>query len=115
MRHCCRALRQRRLSDIARKSHAEIAVVQLVNETRVQVRRDALLRLPQVEAVTGLKKSTIYLLMKRKEFVPCVQLTARCVAWPESRVLQWVQDRIASTDAAPAQPDLLNNDTRRGA
>ena len=72
--------------------------MQLVNETRPQVRRDRLLRLPEVEAATGLKKSTIYLLMKRREFVPCVQVTARCVAWPESRVLQWVQDRIAAAD-----------------
>ncbi len=81
--------------------------MQLVNETRPQVRRDRLLRLPEVETATGLKKSTIYLLMKRKEFVPCVQVTARCVAWPESRVLQWVQDRIASSDVVPAQADLL--------
>jgi len=68
----------------------------IANETRPQVRRDRLLRLPDVEAATGLKKSTIYLLMKRGEFPRCVQLTARCVAWPESRVLQFVQDRIAS-------------------
>lgn len=72
----------------------------IVSEVRPQVHRDRLLRLPDVEAATGLKKSTIYLLMKRGEFVPCVQVTARCVAWPESRVLQWVQDRIAA--AAPA-------------
>jgi prophage regulatory protein len=73
--------------------------VQLATETKPQVRRDRLLRLPDVEAATGLKKSTIYLLMKRKAFVPCVQVTARCVAWPESRVLQWVQDRIAAADS----------------
>lgn len=72
--------------------------MQLVHEARPQVRRDRLLRLPEVETATGLKKSTIYLLMKRKEFVPCVQVTARCVAWPESRVLQWVQDRIMAAD-----------------
>ena len=74
----------------------------LVTENRPQVRRDRLLRLPEVEAATGLKKSTIYLLMKRKEFVPCVQVTSRCVAWPESRVLQWVQDRIAAADKSGA-------------
>lgn len=70
----------------------------LVAETRPQVRRDRFLRLPEVETATGLKKSTIYLLMKRGAFVPCVQITSRCVAWPESRVLQWVQDRIAAAD-----------------
>ena len=70
----------------------------LVAETRPQVRRDRLLRLPEVEAVTGLKKSSLYALMKRKKFVSCVYVSARCVAWPESRVLQWVQDRITSAD-----------------
>ena len=72
--------------------------VQLVSETRQQVRRDRLLRLPEVETATGLKKSSLYAMMKRKEFVSCVHVSPRCVAWPESRVLQWVQDRIASAD-----------------
>lgn len=73
--------------------------MQLVSETRPQVKRDRLLRLPEVEAITGLKKSTIYLLMKRGEFPRCVQVTPRCVAWPESAVLQFVQDRIATAGA----------------
>lgn len=74
----------------------------LANETRPQVRRDRLLRLPETELASGLKKSTIYLLMKRGEFPRCVQVTARCVAWPESAVLQWVQDRIAASQSATA-------------
>lgn len=81
--------------------------MQLVHESRPAVRRDRLLRLPEVEAVTSLKKSTIYLLMKRKEFVPCVKVTGRCVAWPESKILQWVQDRIAAADKqSSGAPDL---------
>jgi prophage regulatory protein len=83
-------------------------VVQLVSETTPQVRRDRLLRLADVEGLTGLKKSTIYLLMKRGQFPRCVQVTARCVAWPESRVLQFVQDRIAAANVAPAQRDLVD-------
>lgn len=76
----------------------------LVSETRPQVKRDRLLRLPECESMSGLKKSTIYLLMKRGEFPRCVQVTPRCVAWPESAVLQWVQDRIAGAQTmAPAQ------------
>jgi prophage regulatory protein len=68
----------------------------LVTETRPQIKRDRLLRLPEVEAATGLKKSTLYLLMKRGEFPRCVQVTpGRTVAWAESSVLQWIQDRIA--------------------
>lgn len=72
----------------------------LATETRPQIMRDRLLRLPDVEAATGLRKSSIYLLMKRGEFPRCVQLTARCVAWPESKVLQFVQDRISAAEAA---------------
>ncbi len=82
--------------------------MQLANETRPQVRRDRLLRLPETEQATGLKKSTIYLLMKRGEFPRCVQVTARCVAWPESRVLQWVQDRISQAEQAAPAPDLAS-------
>jgi prophage regulatory protein len=78
--------------------------VQLVSENRPQVKRDRLLRLPDVEAATGLKKTTIYVLMKRSEFPRCVQVTPRCVAWAESAVLQWVQDRIAAAAAAGAAP-----------
>jgi prophage regulatory protein len=70
----------------------------LATETKPQIRRDKLVRLPEVEALTGLKKSTLYLLMRRGQFVPSVRVTERCVAWPESKVLQWVQDRIAASD-----------------
>lgn len=77
--------------------------MQLVSETRPQVQRDRLVRLPQCEALTGLRKSTIYLLMKRGDFPRCVKVTPRCVAWPESAVLQWVQDRIAASSAEGVQ------------
>jgi len=70
----------------------------LVTETRPQVKRDRLLPMPDVEIITGVKKSTIYKLMKERQFPTPVQITARRVAWPESRVLQWVQERIAAAD-----------------
>jgi prophage regulatory protein len=89
-----------------RKSNAEVHSMQLVHESRPQVRKDRLLRLPEVEQASGLKKSTVYLLMKRGEFPRCVQVTPRCVAWPESAVLQWVQDRISQASAMPAQAQL---------
>ena len=61
---------------------------------RPVVPRDRLLRLPEVEALTGIKKSTIYLLMKQGKFPPSVAITRRMSAWPETKVLQWVQERI---------------------
>ncbi len=80
--------------------------MQLVSENRPQVKRDRLLRMPDVEAAIGLKRSMIYRLMRLGEFPRCVQVTPRCVAWPESAVLQWVQDRIAGSPppAAAALP-----------
>lgn len=74
----------------------------LVSETRPQVKRDRLLRMPEVEAVTGLKKSSLYSLQRRGAFPNPVRISARCTAWPESAVLQWVQARIAESEAASA-------------
>lgn len=65
---------------------------------RPQVKRDRLLPLPDVEALTATKKSTIYKLISEDRFPPPVRITARRVAWVESRVLQWVQERIAEAD-----------------
>lgn len=71
----------------------------LATETRPLVKRDKLLRLADVEALTGCKKSTLYNLMRAGKFVQPVRISARCTAWPESAVLQWVQDRIAASGA----------------
>ena len=68
--------------------------MQVVHQSRPVVPRDRLIRLPDVEGATGCKKSTIYELMKAGRFPKSVRLSARHVAWSESAVLQWVQDRI---------------------
>ena len=56
--------------------------------------RDRLLRLPDVSAIVGIRKSTIYILMRANKFPKCVRVTSKTVAWPESAVLAWVNDRI---------------------
>ena len=73
--------------------------VALVHSTKPVIPRDRLLRLPDVETATGCKKSTIYKLMKEGKFPPCVRITARMAAWPESALLAWVQARIAGAEA----------------
>ena len=55
--------------------------------------RDRLIRMPQVEATVGFKKSTLYGWIKEGKFPRPVQI-GRMSAWSESRVHQWVQDRI---------------------
>lgn len=54
---------------------------------------EKLLRLPEVESLSGLKKSSIYAGMKAGTFPRCIRLSARAVAWPESRIATWQAQR----------------------
>lgn len=55
---------------------------------------ERLLRLPEVETRTGLKKSAIYAGMKAGTFPECVKLGPRAAAWPLSAVEGWIAERI---------------------
>lgn len=76
--------------------------MQLAHQSKPVVPRDKLIRLPEVEGISGCKKSTVYTLMAKGEFPQPVRLSARMVAWPESAVLQWVQDRINQSSTTKA-------------
>ena len=118
LRHCCKATARPRLLNtfpqclsafearhigvLALQDLKEV-FMQVVHSARPVVPRDRLLRLADVEATTGCKKSTIYKLMKEGKFPCCVYVTSRMVAWPESAVLTWVQERIAATTERGAQ------------
>lgn len=54
------------------------------------------LRLPQVEELTGFKRSHIYNLMKTGEFPSSVKLGARAVAWDSRAIEQWQNERLAA-------------------
>lgn len=73
--------------------------MQVVHSARPVVPRDRLLRMSAVESLTGLKKSTIYKRMRLGEFPAAVRLGSKTVAWPESAVLTWVQERIGGAQA----------------
>lgn len=73
--------------------------MQIVNTPPAVAPRERLCRLPEVEALTGCKKSTIYLMLRQGRFPKPVRLSARMVAWPESAVVAWVRERIAESDA----------------
>lgn len=64
------------------------------------VPRDRLLRRADVEAITGLKKSSIYTLMREGKFPKCVYVTGKAVAWSESKVYAWVNERLAEQEGA---------------
>ena len=57
------------------------------------------LRLPEVESLTALKKSSIYAGMKASPptFPYCVRLSARAVAWKESDIAAWQAARVQVT------------------
>ena len=62
-------------------------------ETMLENRRENLLRRPEVEARTGLSRSTIYFWMKKGEFPQPVKLGTRLVAWRESDIAAWLESR----------------------
>jgi prophage regulatory protein len=62
---------------------------------------EALLRRKQIEARTGLARSTIYALMSEGKFPKPVPLVGRTVAWTSSSIDTWISERIvASKNAA---------------
>lgn len=53
-----------------------------------------LLRLPSVEAQTGLSKSEIYRRIKDGKFPQPIKLGTRAVAWPAAQIDAWVGNLI---------------------
>lgn len=51
------------------------------------------LRLPAVESLTGLSKSTIYRLESKDLFPRRIKLSARATAWRADEVLAWLDSR----------------------
>ena len=67
-----------------------------------QIENQRLIRRKEVQTKTGLGASSIYAMMKNGEFPQCLNLSERRVAWIESDVDQWINERIASHKAAIA-------------
>lgn len=70
-------------------------------ETQQQPRQ--FLRLKQVEAKTGYKRSTLYLKITRNEFPKPISLGARAVAWDSCAVDAWMDSRVQASQ----HPDQL--------
>ena len=56
------------------------------------------IRLIEVINKTGLKKTTIYKLIKGKSFPEAIALGERAVGWLESEIEAWIKDRILERD-----------------
>lgn len=55
-----------------------------------------LLRLNQVIDRVGFKRSTIYELISQKKFPKPVKLGVKSVAWVESEIEDWIQEKITN-------------------
>ncbi|MDD5332115.1 MAG: AlpA family phage regulatory protein [Rhodoferax sp.] len=64
---------------------------------------EILLRLPQVEARVGLRKSSIYEMLNRTPpaFPRPLKLSRRAVCWPASAIDAWINERIAAGVQTP--------------
>jgi prophage regulatory protein len=68
---------------------------------------DPFYRMQDVERVTGLKKSTLYLMIKRGDFPKAMQLSKRCVAWPRSVIDAWTTSRTVVDMNVPKSPSAF--------
>ena len=55
------------------------------------------LRLPEVQARTGLSRSTIYVRLEEGRFPRPVSLGARAVGWIETELEAWMRERITKS------------------
>ncbi|MDC7693471.1 AlpA family transcriptional regulator [Asticcacaulis sp. DXS10W] len=54
-----------------------------------------IVRLPEVKALTGLSRSTVYERIREGQFPKPVGLGGRNVGWVEGEVTAWIERRIA--------------------
>jgi prophage regulatory protein len=88
--------RERRRQRIAESRQRALSAVKAAGHCRI-------LRLYEVEAVSGKKRSQIYDDIKRGKFPAPVPLGERAVGWIESEILAWQEARIAQRDAGPGR------------
>ena len=62
------------------------------------------LRLPEVKAVTGLSKSSLYALIRANSFPAPVRLGPRTVAWVRSEIKQWAAERVLTSRSTTLDP-----------
>jgi len=65
-----------------------------VSSTESGPQSNRLLRLPEVQRLTGLRRSAIYDQMQRGRFPRSVKSSTRAAAWSEAAVQAWITDRI---------------------
>ncbi|WP_445232560.1 helix-turn-helix transcriptional regulator [Duganella rhizosphaerae] len=67
-------------------------------------RTTRMIRLPEVMAICGLSRSTVYAYTKRGEFPARVKITRHASAWVREEVLAWVESRIHASRSCTPTP-----------
>lgn len=58
------------------------------------------MRLPEVLATTGLKRSSIYSFVKTGNFPAPIPLGGKAVGWLDSEILDWINAKAATRKSA---------------
>ena len=56
-----------------------------------------IIKRPEVEAITGLSRSSIYAKIDDGTFPKAIKLSERSVGWLEHEVQEWLKNRISAT------------------
>lgn len=59
---------------------------------------ERILRRPEVEARTGLKRSTLYSAIKNGEFPTPIKISERSVGWTESSINKWIESKLGENN-----------------
>ena len=60
----------------------------------MQTHTSKILRLPEVMAITGLSRSTIYAYMDKGTFPKAMKLGERAIGWLSSDIETWIAERV---------------------
>lgn len=93
-RHRCCAWR---VSEIRAALVRGLATSSVLNMAKISA--SEVLRLQRVLELTGLSRSTVYALIKKKQFPVPISLTgARARGWISEEISRWLEDKVAQRD-----------------
>src|SRR5689334_7770116 len=87
------AERTNRAAELLREALSLLSSVEQQN-IRSLTSPDRLIKLPDVERLTGLRRSAIYERIQRGAFPPSVKVGKRSSTWSEAAIQAWIADRV---------------------
>lgn len=85
----------------------------LIKDLNMLANEVKLIRIKQVQAISGLKRSTIYAYISKGIFPSQIKLGERCTAWVESEIFAVNQARIAEKSEQEIQELIAQLKARR--